>query len=142
MVEYRLLNFKVLGNHEGSLIALENSKDIPFDIKRVYYIFGNKSDVVRGKHAHRKLEQVIICTSGACDFILDNGTEKCIVHLDNPAQGLYIKNNIWREFTNFSPDCVIMVLASEPYDERDYIRDYKTFLNEIKSVNTHNVNAK
>ena len=125
---YKLINFKIHGNYDGNLVALEKSEDFPFDIKRVYYIWGNRSDIVRGKHAHKKLEQVIICTSGSCDFILDDGTVRQTVHLDNPAQGLYIKHNIWREFTNFSTDCVVMVLASDPYDEADYIRDYNEFL--------------
>jgi dTDP-4-dehydrorhamnose 3,5-epimerase-like enzyme len=131
MVEYKVLNFVVHGNHQGSLVALEKGADFPFEIKRVYYIWNTDEKVVRGKHAHRKLEQVIVCTSGSCDFILDNGTEREIVHLDNPAQGLYIKNNIWREFTNFSKDCVVMVLASEHYTEEDYVRDYATFLKEV-----------
>ena len=103
----------------------------PFEIKRVYYIWGTAEKVVRGKHAHKKLEQVIVCTSGSCDFILDNGREREVVRLDNPAQGLHIKNNIWREFTNFSKDCVVMVLASEHYNEEDYIRDYEMFLKEV-----------
>lgn len=124
---YDLLNFKVRGDHTGNLIAIEGGIDFPFDIKRVYYIWGTDANVIRGKHAHRSLEQIIICTSGSCDFILDNGNTRETVHLDNPAVGLYIKSNIWREFTNFSPDCVIMVLASEHYDEQDYIRDYEQF---------------
>ena len=128
---YNLLNFCIHGDHSGSLVALEKGADFPFDIKRVYYIWGTDKDAVRGKHAHRKLEQVIICTSGACDFILDNGQERTTVHLDSPNVGLHIKSNIWREFTNFSPDCVVMVLASEHYDESDYIRNYDVFLKEI-----------
>lgn len=131
---YDLLHFPVHGNHKGSLVALEKGVDFPFDIKRVYYIWGTQKDMVRGKHAHRKLEQVIVCTSGSCDFILDNGKERKTVHLDSPAEGLHIQSNIWREFTNFSPNCVVMVLASEHYDENDYIRDYDDFLNEVKNV--------
>lgn len=130
---YALLNFKIHGNHQGKLVALEKGDDFPFEIKRVYYIWDTKNDVIRGKHAHRKLEQVIICTSGSCDFILDNGKERQTVHLDSPAQGLYIRHNIWREFTNFSKDCVVTVLASEHYDESDYIRDYNQFLEEAKN---------
>lgn len=128
---YKLLNFPIYGDHTGKLVALEKGDDFPFDIKRVYYIWGTEEKAVRGKHAHRKLEQVIICTSGSCDFILDNGKNRETIHLDNPAQGLYIKHNIWREFTNFSDDCVVMVLASDHYDESDYIRDYETFLEEV-----------
>lgn len=125
---YQLIDFDTIGDERGSLIVIEGNENIPFDVKRVYYIYDTKKDVIRGKHAHRKLEQMIICTSGSCDFILDNGKDRETVHLDNPAQGLYIKHNIWREFTNFSPDCVVMVLASEHYDEADYIRNYEEFL--------------
>lgn len=126
-MKYELLNFKVHKSHEGNLVALDEGDNLPFDIKRIYYIWGTDKKIVRGKHAHRKLEQIIICTSGSCDFILDNGKERTMVHLDNPAQGLYIKHNIWREFTNFSQDCVVTVLASEHYDETDYVRDYDVF---------------
>lgn len=129
---YEILNFKVRENHGGKLVALEKGNDFPFEIKRVYYIWNTPCDAVRGFHAHRKLEQVMVCTSGSCDFILDDGKNRETVHLDNPAQGLYIKHNIWREFTNFSSDCVIMVLASEYYDEADYIRDYDEFLKEVE----------
>ena len=129
---YNLVDFKVRGDHSGKLVALEKGQDLPFDVKRVYYIWGNDKEALRGKHAHRKLEQMIVCTSGSCDFILDNGKKRETVHLDNPAQGLHIKHNIWREFTNFSEDCVVMVLASEYYDEADYIRNYDEFLREVK----------
>lgn len=132
-MDYRLIKFPIHGDHNGSLIALEKGEDFPFDIKRVYYIWGTTRNVTRGKHAHRKLQQVIICTSGSCDFILDDGSERRTIHLDSPDEGLYIKSNIWREFTNFSPDCVVMVLASEHYDENDYIRDYQKFITEIKN---------
>ena len=128
---YDLLNFKIRGDHTGKLVALEKGDEFPFDIKRVYYIWDTSNDVIRGKHSHYALEQVIICTSGSCDFILDNGKERATVHLDSPTQGLHIKHNIWREFTNFSPDCVVTVLASEHYDEADYIRDYDKFLAEV-----------
>lgn len=131
MVKYDLLNFKVRGDHAGKLVALEKGAEFPFEIKRVYYIWDTDSNVIRGKHAHRKLEQVIVCTSGSCDFILDDGKERTTVRLNSPAQGLHIKSNIWREFTNFSSDCVVMVLASEHYSEADYIRDYQQFLKEI-----------
>lgn len=130
-IMYNILNFKIHGDDQGKLVALEKSEDFPFEIKRVYYIWDTNAHAIRGKHAHRQLEQVIVCLSGSCDFILDDGNKKEIVHLDNPAQGLYIKHNIWREFTNFSPDCVIMVLASQYYDESDYIRNYEDFKREV-----------
>ena len=127
-----VIDFPVHGDHNGSLVALEKGADFPFEIKRVYYIWGTAKDVVRGHHAHRNLEQVIVCTSGSCDFILDDGKTRETYHLNSPAQGLYIKNSVWREFTNFSPDCVVMVLASEHYNEADYIRDYGEFLRSIE----------
>ncbi len=128
---YMILNFKVRGDHDGKLVALEKNEDFPFDIKRVYYIWDTAEQVIRGKHSHKKLEQVIVCLAGSCDFILDDGRERKTIHLNNPAQGLYIKHNIWREFTNFSHNCVLMVLASAHYNEDDYIRDYNKFIQEI-----------
>ena len=125
---YELINFSVKGDYQGSLVPIEGGQDIPFQIARVYYIYGTKREVVRGRHAHKNLEQVIICLSGSCDFLLDDGSKKEHVHLDSLNQGLYIKQNIWREFTNFSDDCVVLVLASRHYDENDYIRDYGEFL--------------
>jgi len=128
---YEFIDFAVKGDHYGSLVALEGNKEIPFEIKRVYYIYDTAPDAVRGKHAHIALEQVIICLAGSCDFILDNGVTKETIHLDKPNQGLYLRECIWREFTNFSPDCKIIVLASLPYDENDYIRNYDAFLERI-----------
>lgn len=130
-MKYQLLNFKIFGDKDGSLVALEKGCGFPFDIKRVYYIWGTAHNSIRGKHAHSNLEQVIICTSGSCDFIIDDGITRHTIHLSNPNQGLYLQHNIWREFTNFSPDCVVMVLASEQYDESDYIRNYEEFKQKI-----------
>ncbi len=132
-MNYSLLDFDIHGNHEGCLVALEQDVNIPFDIKRIYYIWGTTKDTVRGKHSHYALEQIIVCMSGSCDFILDDGQTREQLRLDNPAQGLYIKHNIWREFTNFSPDCVLMVIASHLYDEADYIRDYDQFIKEVRA---------
>lgn len=128
---YELIEFPVHGDHSGSLVALEKGEDFPFEIQRVYYVWGTEKNVVRGHHAHRELQQVIIATSGSCDFILDNGHKKERVHLEKPNIGLYVKGNIWRTFTNFSPDCVVMVLASMHYDANDYIRNYDEFLKEV-----------
>lgn len=131
-MEYKLLDFKVRGDHDGKLVALEKGEEFPFDIKRVFYIWDTAYNVVRGKHSHRTCEQVIICSRGSCDFTIDNGSQRKTFHLDNPAQGLYLKPQIWGEFTNFSQDCMVLVLASEHYDEADYVRDYETFLRELK----------
>lgn len=132
-MDYKIINFDIKGDDRGSLVALEANKNIPFDIQRVYYVFDTEKETVRGKHAHKKLEQVIICTSGSCDFILDNGQSRETIKLDKPNKGLYIANNVWREFTNFSSDCVILVLASEKYDESEYIRDYDRFISIVRS---------
>ena len=129
---YSLTDFTVHGDETGSLIAIEGCKDIPFEIKRVYYVYDTSRHAVRGRHSHKQLEQIIFCPAGRCDFILDDGTQRVTVVMDAPHKGLYIKGNIWREFTNFSSDCVVMVLASMAYDEGDYIRNYDEFLAEAK----------
>ena len=116
------------GDDRGQLIAIEEQKDLPFDIKRVYYIYDTKEGVRRGFHAHRNLEQILVCVHGSCKIMLDNGKEQETVVLDNPSDGLYIANNMWREMFDFSPDAVLLVLASEYYDEADYIRNYDDFL--------------
>lgn len=128
----KLLDFKILGDNRGSLIALEQNGDIPFDIKRVYYIYGTKN-VRRGFHAHRDLEQVLICVSGNCKVLVDDGQTKENILLDSPDKGLMISGLVWREMFDFSSDCVLMVLASELYDKSDYIRDYDDFLREIEN---------
>ncbi|MFB5743708.1 FdtA/QdtA family cupin domain-containing protein [Cedecea sp. S5-13] len=116
------------GDERGSLIALEDSENIPFEIKRVYYMFDTCENVTRGYHAHKALKQVAIVIRGSCCFVLDDGKDRVEVILDNPAQGLLIDSIIWREMKDFTPDCILMVLASEHYDESDYIRDYEDFL--------------
>lgn len=122
------LKFQPHGDERGQLIAIEQLKDIPFEIKRVYYMYDTTEGVTRGYHAHKNLQQVLICVHGSCKIRLDNGTEKEVVTLDKPNEGLYVSNNMWREMFDFSPDAVLLVLASELYDESDYIRDYNEFL--------------
>ena len=129
---YELVDFKTLGDERGSLIALEENYNVPFAIKRVYYIFDTKKGVERGFHAHINLKQMAICVKGSCTFVLDNGRTREEIVLDNPNQGLLIEGLIWREMKNFTSDCVLMVLASEHYDESDYIRNYNTFLDMVK----------
>jgi len=127
------VNFQPHGDERGQLIALEEFKDIPFRVKRVYYIYDTKQGVRRGYHAHKKLEQILICVSGSCKIMLDNGEERTDVLLDKPYEGLYISNDMWREMYDFSADAVLLVLASELYDESDYIRNYDEFLAFVKS---------
>ena len=127
----KTISFKALGDERGSLVSLEGNKSVPFDIKRVYYIFDTKEGVSRGFHAHRNLKQVAVCVTGSCRFVLDNGKQREEVVLDKPTTGLLIEDLTWREMHDFSPDCVLMVLASEYYDELDYIRDYDKFIRTI-----------
>lgn len=119
--------FQQHGDERGMLVALEEQKDIPFEIKRVYYLYDTKTEVHRGFHAHKSLEQILICIHGSCKVLLDNGTEKKVVSLEKPYEGLYIPNDMWREMYDFSEDAVLLVLASDYYIEEDYIRDYKEF---------------
>lgn len=124
--------FQPHGDERGQLVALEEFNDIPFRIKRVYYMYDTVSDVVRGHHAHKKLQQILVCVHGSCKIRLDNGHEKKVVALEKPYEGLYVANNMWREMFDFSPDAVLMVFASELYDESDYIRNYDEFLAFVK----------
>lgn len=122
-----LINFPPLGDDRGSLVALEAHKTVPFDVKRVYYIFGTQAGVSRGFHAHRALQQVAVCVIGKCRMVLDDGQRREDVWLGSPTKGLLIGDLVWREMHDFSPDCVLLVLASEHYDEADYIRSYDEF---------------
>lgn len=124
--------FQPHGDERGQLIALEELKDIPFQIKRVYYMYDTTDGTTRGKHAHKKLEQILICVHGSCRILLDDGSCKETVLLNKPNEGLYVSNVMWREMFDFSPDAVLMVLASEYYDESDYIRNYDEFLKYVK----------
>lgn len=123
--------FQQHGDNRGQLVALEEFKDIPFEIKRVYYMYDTGEGVHRGFHAHRSLEQILICIHGSCKVLLDNGTEKKVISLEKPYEGLYIANDMWREMYDFSSDAVLLVLASDFYKEEDYIRDYDVFLKEV-----------
>lgn len=122
------INFPPLGDDRGALVVLEAEKTIPFPVKRVYYLFGTKEGVARGFHAHKKLWQVAVCIAGKCRMVLDDGKTKEAVWLDNPTNGIALPPMIWHEMHDFSPDCVLLVLASEYYDESDYIRKYSEFL--------------
>lgn len=130
---YKLETFTVHGDHAGNLVALEQGRDFDFEVKRIYYIWGTEKNAIRGRHAHHNLKQMIICLSGQCDFTLDNGVKRETFHLCSPTQGLYIEDFVWREFTEFSRDCIVMVLASEHYDATDYIKDYAQFLEIIRA---------
>lgn len=131
--------FQPHGDDRGQLVALEEFRDIPFRIKRVYYMYETIEGVIRGGHAHKCLEQILICIHGKCKIRLDNGKEKKIIPLERPYEGVYVANDMWREMFDFSSDAVLMVLASELYDESDYIRNYDEFLKYIQEHDRGNV---
>lgn len=120
--------FQQHGDNRGQLVSLEEFNDIPFEIKRVYFMYDTAEGVRRGFHAHKSLEQILVCIHGSCKILLDNGIEKKVVFLEKPYEGLYVPNNMWREMYDFSGDAVLMCFASEIYNEEDYIRNYDDFL--------------
>jgi len=124
----KLIDLPSLEDNRGALVSIEAAKNIPFEVKRVYYIYGTKKGVSRGFHAHKNLQQLAVCVSGSCRMLLDNGKSREEIWLNTPEVGLIIGNSIWREMHDFSEDCVLLVLASEHYDESDYIRDYSVFI--------------
>ena len=124
-------DFEEHGDERGILISLEENLNIPFKIRRCYFMYNLLPGVRRGFHAHKTLRQVLVCVRGSCKILLDDGTEKAVVPLDRPNKGLYIASDTWREMFDFSEDAVLMVLADQLYDESDYIRDYDAFLKHI-----------
>ena len=127
------IDFHCHGDERGQWVPLEigRERNIPFDIKRVYYIYRTEAAASRGFHAHKALKQVAICISGSCTMVLDNGKQKESILMDCPNKGLLIESMMWREMHDFSGDCVLLVLASEHYDERDYIRNYDDFFRQV-----------
>lgn len=129
---YQILTFDDKGDERGNLIVAEgNGIDIPFDIKRVFYMYGSDSEVIRGKHANKKTEFVLINVCGTSKVKMTNGKEEKIVVLDRPRMGLYVKKMLWKEMYDFSPDSILLVLASEHYDGEEYIRDYEEYISYI-----------
>ena len=129
----KLEEFKVLGDHRGQLVALEANRQIPFEVKRVFYIYGTQEGVPRGNHSHYKTKQFLVAVNGSCKVTLDNGKEKETFDLNKPNLGLFQDALIWGTMHDFSSDCVLMVLADEYYDASDYITDYDKFLKEVKN---------
>ena len=127
VTDCQLIDIRRYSDSRGYLSVVENGIDIPFEIKRIYYLY-MVPEVARGAHAHKELQQLLIATSGSVDVIMDDGVEKKTFHLDRPWKGLLIPSGLWRDLENFSGGAVLMCLASEKYDASDYIRDYEEFL--------------
>ncbi len=129
---YRKLHFPDLGDERGKLVVAEGDGiDIPFEIKRVFYIYGSDDSVVRGQHANRESEFVLINVAGSSKVMITDGENKDIVELSRPMEGVYLPKMVWKEMYDFSPDSVLLVLASTHYDGSEYIRDYEEYKKEI-----------
>ena len=136
MDKVKMLEFPQKGDERGHLVIVEGMKDIPFDIKRVFYIYGSDSEVIRGQHANRKSEFVLINVAGKSKVkIRDGEGNESIYCLDRPHTGIYIPQMIWKDMYDFSRDSVLLCLASEHYDPDEYIRNYEEYRNEIKKTN-------
>jgi len=120
-----------MGDERGSLIAFEENHNVPFDVKRVFYIYGTQPGIPRGQHSHYKTKQLLIAINGGCKVTLDDGRTKKTYTLNKPNVGLYQEPLVWGTMYDFSEDCILMVFADTYYDEADYIRDYETFLDII-----------
>jgi dTDP-4-dehydrorhamnose 3,5-epimerase-like enzyme len=123
----KIINFPKITDYRGNLSFIEENRQIPFEIKRIYYLYDVPSGATRGGHAHKELEQIVIALSGSFDVILDDGNVRRSFFLNRPHYGLYIPPGIWRELENFSSNSVALSLVSKVYDEADYVRDYETF---------------
>lgn len=128
----RIIELPKISNRRGNITYVEGWNHIPFDIQRVYYLYDVPGGAVRGGHAHKELQQLVISVMGAFDVILDDGFKRKAVRLDRAYFGLYIPNMIWRELENFSSGGICLVLASLPYDESDYYRSYNDFVAAVR----------
>lgn len=125
----RMIEFPQHGDERGHLVVAEGNKDVPFDIKRIFYIYGSDSEVVRGKHANRKTQFVLINVAGTSKVRVEDGKgNEAIISLNRPHTGIYLGEMVWKEMYDFSEDSVLLCLASEPYDNSEYIRDYDEFV--------------
>lgn len=132
---YRMLNFKELGDERGNLVAIEGNQNIPFEIKRIFYIFGSDSTVVRGQHANIESEFVLVNVSGSSKVMVTDGINKEVIVLDKPMEAVYLPKMIWKEMYDFSPDSVLLVIASTHYNGNEYIRNYKEYLKIMENYN-------
>ena len=131
--QYKIINFNEYGDERGNLVVAEGDGiDVPFEIHRVFYMYGSDATVVRGQHANRKSQFVLINVCGTSKVKVDNGYESEIIELNKPRMGLYIDTMVWKDMYDFSEDSVLLVLTNEHYDGEEYIRDYDAFLKEVR----------
>ncbi|HHX60635.1 MAG TPA: WxcM-like domain-containing protein [Epulopiscium sp.] len=123
--------FDQLGDERGNLVVVEGEKDIPFKIERIFYMYGSEEDVIRGQHANRHSEFILINLVGTCKVLADDGVTQEIIKLDEPHKGVYLNKMVWKDMYEFSPDSILLVLSSMKYDATEYIRDYKEFIEEL-----------
>ena len=133
--QYKIIEFVDLGDERGNLVVIEGEgMDIPFDIKRVFYIYGSDKSVVRGQHANRETEFLLVNVAGTSKVKVDNGKESVIIELNRPRMGLYLSSMVWKDMYDFSEDSILLVLASRHYDGREYIRNYEEYLAELDKL--------
>lgn len=128
----KIIGFNQLGDERGHLVVLEGSVDIPFEIARVFYIYGSDTDVIRGQHANKKSEFVLINVNGKSKVKIDYGDSKEVINLNEPHMGVYIPSMVWKDMYDFSSDSVLLVLSNMKYDSEEYIRDYQEYLKLLK----------
>ncbi|WP_407537338.1 sugar 3,4-ketoisomerase [Cetobacterium somerae] len=131
MKKYKILSFPQLGDNRGNLVVVEGMKNIPFEIKRMFYMYGIKNDVIRGQHANRKSEFVLINLAGSCKIKVDDGKNEEIIILDKAHEGIYLDRMVWKDMYDFSKDSILLVLSNQSYDSEEYVRDYIEFKKEM-----------
>ncbi len=132
--EVQMLTFPQHGDKRGHLVVVEGEQDIPFVVKRIFYMYGSDRDVVRGQHANRRSEFVLINVSGQSKIRVDDGLgNEAVFSLNRPHTGIYLPPMIWKDMFDFSPDSILLVLSSEHYDAEEYIRDHDEFVREVKA---------
>lgn len=131
MRKFKILDFDELGDDRGHLVVAESQKQVPFVINRIFYIYGTKENVIRGKHANRVSEFVLINLQGSVKIRIDDGVKEDVVVLDKPNRGVYLESMVWKDMYDFSADSILLVLSNCGFDGEEYIRDYDLFLNEV-----------
>ena len=134
MKKFKILEFSEYGDKNGYLVVIENNKDIPFEIKRLFYIYGTQNKVVRGKHANKYSEFILINVAGKCEVLVDDGINKENIVLDKPNKALYLDKMVWKDMHSFSEDSVLLVMSNEYYNKEEYIDNYEVFKEIIQNL--------